>query len=83
LGAVFFGEEYVVVLARIEGRVEIDEIDGLGLYISLEHFKVVAVIELVFISRHGIGLRLAHWGVGGSYPGEITRWNYAIGVLGN
>jgi len=55
LGAVFLGEEDVVVLAGVEGRVEIDEIDGLVLHITLEDFKIVAVIELVFIVGHGIG----------------------------
>ena len=48
LGAVFLGEEDVVVLAGVEGRVEIDEVDGLVLDVALEDFEVVAVVELVF-----------------------------------
>jgi hypothetical protein len=47
LRAVFLGEEDVVVLAGVEGRVEIDEIDGLVLDVALEDFEIVAVIELV------------------------------------
>jgi hypothetical protein len=55
LRAVLLGEEDVVVLAGVEGRVEIDEIDRLVLHITLEDFKIVTVIELVFIVGHGIG----------------------------
>jgi hypothetical protein len=55
LRAVLLGEEDVVVLAGVEGRVEIDEIDGLVLHITLEDFEIVAVIERVFIVGHGIG----------------------------
>jgi hypothetical protein len=55
LGAVFFREEDVVVLAGVEGRVEIDKIDGLVLDVELEDFEVVAVIELVFLRVHGVG----------------------------
>jgi hypothetical protein len=55
LGAVFFGEEDVVVLAGVEGRVEVDQIDGLILDVTLEDFEVVAVVELVFLVRHGLG----------------------------
>ena len=55
LRAVFLGEEDIVVLAGVEGRVEIDEIDRLVLHITLEDFKIVTVIELVFIVGHGIG----------------------------
>ena len=55
LGAVFLGEEDVVVLAGVEGRVEIDEIDRLVLDVALEDFEVVAVVELVFLGAHGLG----------------------------
>ena len=55
MGAVFFGEEDVVVLAGVEGRVEVDQIDGLILDVTLEDFEVVAVVELVFLSSHRIG----------------------------
>ena len=40
LGAVFFGEEDVVVLAGVEGRIEVDEIDGLVLDVALEDFEL-------------------------------------------
>ena len=40
LGAVFFGEEDVVVLPRVEGRVKVDEVDGLVLDVTLEDFVV-------------------------------------------
>ncbi len=56
VGAIFFGEEDVVVLPRVEGRVEIDEVDGLVLDVALEDFVVVAVVELVF---GGHGLKIA------------------------
>ena len=55
LRAVFFGEEDVVVLAGVEGRIEVHEIDGLVLYVALEDFEVVAVVELVFLGIHGLG----------------------------
>jgi hypothetical protein len=48
-GAVFFGEEDVVVLAAVEGRVEVDEVDGLVLNVLAEDSEVVAVIELIFL----------------------------------
>jgi hypothetical protein len=67
LGAVFFGEEDVVVLAGVEGRIEIDKIDGLVLDVELEDFEVVAVIEPIFERVHGIGLRVTQgggWGAG-------------------
>jgi len=49
LGAVLFGEKNVVVLAGVEGRVEVDEIDGLVAYVALEDVVVVSVIELVLL----------------------------------
>jgi citrate lyase beta subunit len=55
LGAVFLGEEDVVVLAGVEGRVEIDKIDRLVLDVALKDFEVIAVIETVFVSGHGLG----------------------------
>ena len=55
MGAVFFGEEDVVVLAGVEGRVEIDKIDRLVLDVALKDFEVIAVIETVFVSGHGLG----------------------------
>lgn len=48
-GAVFFGEEDVVVLAAVEGRIEVDEVDGLVLDVLAEDAEVVAVIELVLL----------------------------------
>ena len=53
LRAVSFGEEYVVILPRVEGRVEVDEVDGLVFDVALEDFVVVAVVELVF-GGHGL-----------------------------
>jgi len=58
LGTVLLGEEDVIVLAGVEGRVEIDKVHRLVLDVSLEDFKVIAVIELVFLGRHGIGVRV-------------------------
>jgi hypothetical protein len=55
LGAVFLGEEDVVVLAGVEGRVKIDEVHRLILDVALEDFEVVTVVELVFQSGHGFG----------------------------
>jgi hypothetical protein len=55
LRAVFFGEEDVVVLAGVEGRVEVDEVNRLVGDVALEDFEVVAVIELVFFLGHGLG----------------------------
>ena len=48
-GAVLFGEEHVVVLAAVEGRVEVDEVDGFVLDVLAQDFEVVAVIELIFL----------------------------------
>ena len=62
LRAVFFGEEDVVVLAGVEGRVEVDEVDRLVLDVELEDFEVVAVIELVFFRAHGFGITVAQRG---------------------
>jgi hypothetical protein len=58
LGTVLLGEEDVIVLAGVEGRVEIDEVHRLIFYIPLEDFEIVTVVELVFLGRHGIGMRL-------------------------
>jgi hypothetical protein len=55
LRSVLLGEEDIVVLAGVEGRVEIDEVNRLVLDIPLEDFVVVAVVELVFVGGHGIG----------------------------
>ena len=51
-GAVALGEEDVVVLAAVEGRVEIDEVDGLVLDVLAQDDEVVAVVELV-LGRRG------------------------------
>jgi hypothetical protein len=53
-GAVFFGEEDVVVLAAVEGRVEVDEVDGLVLDVLAEDGEVVAVIQLVLLHCRAI-----------------------------
>jgi len=62
LGAVFFGEEDVVVLPRVEGRVEIDEVDGLVLDVALEDFVVVAVVDW-FLGFTCVGLVSLIWWV--------------------
>ncbi|MFY9791358.1 MAG: hypothetical protein WA474_18505 [Candidatus Sulfotelmatobacter sp.] len=48
-GTVLFGEEDVVVLAAVERRVEVDEIDGLVLDVLAEDGEVVAVVETVLL----------------------------------
>ena len=55
LGAVFFGEEDVVVLAGVEGRVEIDEVNRLVADVEPEDFEVVAIVELVLFAAHVFG----------------------------
>ena len=55
LGAVLLCEEDVVVLAGVEGRVEIDQVDGLVFDVALEDFVFVAAVELVFRGGHGLG----------------------------
>ena len=73
LRAVFFGEEDVVVLPRVEGRVEVDEVDGLVLDVALEDFVVVAVVELVF-GGHGLWVSIADLvGVRGGIVGVDSR----------
>jgi hypothetical protein len=46
---VLFGEEHVVVLAAVEGRVEVDKVYRLVLDVLAQDFEIVAVIELVFL----------------------------------
>ena len=57
-GAVSFGEEDVVVLAGVEGRIEVDEVDGVGGDVVAEDGEVVSVVELVGSGILGRG----HWG---------------------
>ena len=45
--AVFFREEYVVVLTAVERRVEVDEVNRLILDVLAQDFEIVAVIEFV------------------------------------
>jgi hypothetical protein len=59
-GAVFFGEEDVVILSAVEGRVKVDEIDRLVLDVLTEDGQVIAVIELILL--HGCRI-LARSGV--------------------
>jgi hypothetical protein len=47
LRTIFLCEEDVVILAGVEGRIEIDEVYGLILDVLLQDFVIVAVIELV------------------------------------
>ena len=58
------GEEDVVVLPGVEGRIEIDEVDGLGGDVLAEDLEVVAVVELVLLVRHWVEMRLALGGDG-------------------
>lgn len=60
MGAVLFGEEDVVVLAGVEGRVEINQINRLVLDVAPKDFKIVAVVERVFFDSHWVGMRLTH-----------------------
>jgi len=50
-GAVALGEEHVVVLAAVKGRVEVDEIDGFVLDVVAKDGEIVAVIEVVLLHR--------------------------------
>ena len=52
-GAVALGEEHVVVLAAVEGRVEVDEVDGLVLDVLAQDGEVIAVIETVLLHCGG------------------------------
>lgn len=53
--AVFFGEEDVVVLAGVDGWIEVDQVDRLVGEVAAQDFEVVAVVELVL--RVGRGCR--------------------------
>ena len=46
-GAGLFAEEDVVISLGVEGRVEVDEVDGLVGTVSPEHVEIVAVVEQV------------------------------------
>jgi len=52
-GAVAFGEENVVVLAAVEGRVQVDEIDGFVLDVLAQDGEVVAVVKTVLFHWAG------------------------------
>jgi hypothetical protein len=54
LRAVLLGEEEVVVLAGVEGRIEVDEVYGLILDPFLQNELIVAVVELVLFRSHGL-----------------------------
>ncbi len=45
--AVFLGEEDVVILAAVEGRIEIDEVHRLVAHVAAQHVEVVAVEKFV------------------------------------
>src|SRR6202521_5684200 len=53
-----YGEEHVVVLAAVEGRVEVDEVYRLVLDVLAQDFEVVAVMELVFLHCGKILMRI-------------------------
>jgi hypothetical protein len=44
----FLGKRDVVVLAGVEGRVEVDEVHGLVLDIAAQDVEVIAVIKVIF-----------------------------------
>ena len=46
-GAVLLGEEYVVILIRLEGRIEVDQVNGFVFDVAAEDVEVVAVVESV------------------------------------
>lgn len=46
-GAIFFGEEDVVILIAFEWRVEINEVNSLVFDIAAENFEVIAVVKMV------------------------------------
>jgi hypothetical protein len=46
-----FCEQDVVVLVRLERRIEVDEIDGLVLDVPSQHVEVVAVVQEVRLHR--------------------------------
>jgi hypothetical protein len=64
--AAFFGEEDVVVLARVEGRVEVNEVNALGRDVAAQYVEIVAIEELIF--RHKREKRRVAerrgWGIG-------------------
>jgi len=45
----FSAKEHVVVLAAVEGRVEVDEVCRLVVEVPAQDFEVIAVIELAFL----------------------------------
>ncbi len=51
-GAVFFGEEDVVVLAGVERRIEVDEVYGLVRDVLAQNLEVVTVVKLVLFCGH-------------------------------
>jgi hypothetical protein len=69
LSAYGFGEEDVVVLAGVEGRVEVDEVDGGVGDVAAEDFEVVAIEELVF----GCG-----WGLNGLVLDGLDGGGHAV-----
>lgn len=52
VSAILLGEEDVEVLIALEGRVEIDEVDGFVLDVAAEDVEVVAVVKLVHAARN-------------------------------
>lgn len=50
--AVLLRKQNVIVLARVEWRVEVDEVNRLSPDVSLEDFEIVAVVVLIFGSGH-------------------------------
>ena len=58
LRPIFFGEEDAVILAGVEGRVEVDEVDGFVADVETENIVVVSVVKPVLLG-HGRRVRVA------------------------
>ncbi|MHB8302166.1 MAG: hypothetical protein ACYDC6_04905 [Acidobacteriaceae bacterium] len=57
--AILFREQHVVVLPRVERRVQIHQIDRPVAHIAPQHIQIVAVVKLVFIGHWIFIVRVA------------------------
>src|SRR5665213_2455596 len=93
---VLFRKKDVVVLAGVERRVEVDEVDGVGRDVVAKDGEVVAVVELVL--RGGLvrghwgkiitppmrALTVAHeWGIRRANAGILRRWLRMTSSIGD
>ena len=58
LRPITFCEQHVVAGVRVEGRIEVDQVDGLVVDVATEDVQVVAVVELVL--GHGRSRCIGH-----------------------